>query len=111
YEAQNQANASLKGGKKGEVQEGKLGVDLSCEYGNLRTQCRLTQTAVQRVQGRNCLDVGGVWIDEDYDAKMPTVAIKAMGKAYFRLLDLQPSMRDVLRLGNHLVLVTRSGSA
>jgi Ca-activated chloride channel family protein len=111
FEAHNQAKGLLKLGRKDEVQEGKLGVDLSCESANLRNQTRLTQTAVQRVKGTNCLEVGGVWIDEAYDAKMPTVTVKAMSKAYFRMLELQPSMRDVLRLGNHLVWVTPSGTA
>src|SRR5262249_46939578 len=111
YSSWNMANAALKDGKKGEVQEGKLGVDLSCENSNLRNQCRLTKTAVQRIGGRNALDVGGVWIDEDFDAKMPTVTVKAMSKAYFRMLELQPTMRDVFRLSNHLVWVTPSGTA
>ncbi len=54
------------------VQAGKLGVDLSVQMQNLRNQTRLEQTALRNVYGRNCLEVGGVWIDEGFDAKMKT---------------------------------------
>ena len=60
---------------------------------------------------RNCLEVGGVWIDEGFDAKMPTVAVKAMSDAYFRMLERKPEMKEVFQLGNHLVWVTPSGTA
>jgi Ca-activated chloride channel family protein len=105
------ANTYLKDGKKGAVQEGKLGVDLSCEYGNLRNQTKLTQTAVQRCYTTNCVELGGVWIDERFDAKMPMLTVKAMSKAYFRLLELHPKMVEVFRLGNHLVWVAPNGTA
>ncbi len=93
------------------VQAGKLGVDLSLQTANLRSQSRLDQAAIKNVQGRNCLEFGGVWIDEGFDAKMPTFTIKAQSDAYFKLLDRQPKMRDVLTLGNHLVWVTPNGTA
>src|SRR5262249_17496528 len=50
-----------------QVQVNKLGVDLACQTNNLRNQTQLTQTAQRRVGNRNCLDVGGVWIDDGYD--------------------------------------------
>ena len=75
------------------------------------TPCPPSQSAVRRIQNRNCLDVGGVWIDESFSPKMTTLTVKAMSKAYFRILERQPSVRDVFRLGNHLVWVTPSGTA
>ena len=57
------------------------------------------------------LEVGGVWIDETFDGKAKTIAVKAQSAAYFRLLERQPTLRDVFRLGNHLVYVTPSGDA
>jgi Ca-activated chloride channel family protein len=93
------------------VQNGQLGVDLAVQMNNLRNQSQLTQSAVRRVNSRNCMEVGGVWIDEGYTAKTPTVTVKAMSAAYFRLLERQPGLRDVFRLGNHLVWVTPSGTA
>src|SRR5208282_5745684 len=95
-------------GKDG-VQAGKLGVDLSLNYQNLRTQTRLEQTALKNVQGRNCVELGGVWIDEGYGAKTKSVTVKAQSDAYFKILDKHPQVRDVFRLGNHLVWITPSG--
>jgi Ca-activated chloride channel family protein len=93
------------------VQGGKLGVDLSEEGGRLRQQSRLTRSAVRRVLDRNLLEVGGVWIDEGFDPKMKSVTVKAMSKAYFRILERQPSARKVFQLGNHVVWVTPSSTA
>jgi len=93
------------------VQTGKLGVDLSIDANNLRNQSRLTQTAQQNVAGRNCIEYGGLWIDEDFDAKMPAVIVKAMSPAYFRLLERQPQLKELFKLGNQLVWVTPNRSA
>jgi Ca-activated chloride channel family protein len=111
YANNGSANTFLKDGKKSAVQEGKLGVDLSCEYGNLRNQTKLTQSAVQRAGTSNCVELGGVWIDEKFDAKMPILTVKAMSQAYFRMLELHPKMVDVFRLGTHLVWVAPNGTA
>jgi Ca-activated chloride channel family protein len=109
--AQEQARLFLRQRNLDGVQTGQLGVDLSVYSNNLRNQCQLAQTAVRNVQGRNCLEVGGVWIDEGYKAKMPMVTVKAMSKAYFRILEKHPEVKDVFRLGNHLVWVTPSNTA
>lgn len=94
-----------------QVQSGKLGVELSLDSNQLRTQSRLTISAVKNVAGRNCLEYGGVWIDEDFDAKTPTLVVKAQSDAYFRLLERQPQLRDVLKLGNAIVWLTPSRQA
>jgi Ca-activated chloride channel family protein len=88
----------------------KQGVDLSCYYSNLKCQTRVAQTAYRGVAGRNCMEIGGVWIDEGYDAKKPTVTVKAQSDAYFRILEKRPEVKEVLQLGNHLVWVTPSGA-
>ncbi|QEL18414.1 VIT domain-containing protein [Limnoglobus roseus] len=92
-------------------QVGSQGVDLALASDALRNQSRLSQTATRAAYGRNCVEVGGVWIDEKYDAKMKLVAIKAQGAAYFRLLEKQPQLKDVYQLGNHIVWVTPSNEA
>jgi Ca-activated chloride channel family protein len=94
-----------------EVQAGKVGVDFAVQNNALRYQNRLSQTGNRYVQKRNLLDVGGVWIDEKFDAKMPTVIIKAQSPAYFRILEKRPEMKEVLALGNYLVWVSPSGTA
>ena len=111
FYANNAANVAMKAGRQLEVQAGKLGVELSCDSNALRNQTQLTQTATRWVGTRNCLEVGGVWIDEAYRPDMKAVTVKAMSEAYFRLLERQPTLRNVLRLGNHLVWVTPSGTA
>jgi len=105
------ARAALAYRRQGEVQAGSLGVDLSIDAGRLRNQSRLTQTASRRVAGRDCLEIGGLWIDEGFNAKMPSLVVKAMSYAYFRLLERQPQLKEVFQLGNHLVWVTPSGTA
>jgi Ca-activated chloride channel family protein len=110
-ETYDKAREALRRGARDGVQAGKLGVELSVQMQNLRNQVRLDQTALRNVQGRNCLELGGVWIDEGFDAKMPTLVVKAQSDAYFRLLERQPKIKDVFRLGNHLVWVTPNGTA
>ncbi|MFO0938604.1 MAG: VIT domain-containing protein [Gemmataceae bacterium] len=92
-------------------QEGKLGVDLAEASNQLRSQDRMQRKASQIVNGRNCVEIGGVWIDDKFEAKTKTLAVKAQSDAYFRILKLQPKMRDVYHLGNYLVWVTPSGTA
>jgi Ca-activated chloride channel family protein len=110
-EAFDEAKKALAQRDREKVQGGKLGVDLSEQTNNLRNQSRLEMTALRRVANRNCVELGGVWLDDGYDAKMPTVAVKAMSDAYFRLLEKQPQLKEVFKLGNHLVWVTPNGTA
>ena len=109
--AYDQARDYLRRKDQEAVQAGKLGVDLSLQTANLRNQSRLDPTALKNVYGRNCMEIGGVWIDEGFDAKMPTLTIKAQSDAYFKLLQLHPKIKDVLTLGNHLVWVAPNGTA
>jgi Ca-activated chloride channel family protein len=110
-DAYDKARAALLRRDANGVQSGKLGVDLSCQTNNLRNQARLEQTALRKVAGRNCMEIGGVWIDEGYEAKMTTVAVKAQSDAYFAILAKHPQVRELFQLGNHLVWVTPSGTA
>jgi Ca-activated chloride channel homolog len=98
-------------GQYKDAQVGKVGVDVAICANNLRTQDRLTQTANKNVYGRNCLEIGGLWIDEGFTADMKTVIVKAQSDAYFKILEKYPEMKDVYRLGNHLVYVTPSKTA
>ncbi len=108
--AYDQAKDALQKRDNGQVQAGKLGVDLSVQMNNLRNQSRLELTAQRNVAGRNCLEVGGVWIDEGFDPKLPVLTVKAQSDAYFRILELHAQVKDVFQLGNHLVWITPSGT-
>ncbi len=110
-QALDDARKALKNQDREAVQAGKLGVDLSVQMINLRNQSRLERTAVRRVGGRTCLEIGGVWIDEGLGAKTPTLAVKAQSDAYFRLLERHPALKPVFQLGNNLVWITPSGTA
>jgi Ca-activated chloride channel family protein len=103
--------ARLRSGDMNAVQAGKLGVDLSVYSGYLRGQTRMARTAVRQVWGRNCMEIGGVWIDEGFTAKAPTLIVKAQSDAYFKLLERQPKLKEVFKLGNYLVWVAPSGTA
>ena len=78
---------------------------------NLRNQTQTEFTALRQVNGRNCLEVGGVWIDDGFTPKTAYVTVKAQSEAYFRILELQPKVKEVFRLGNYLVWMTPSGTA
>ena len=106
-----EANRALAQGYLDRVQNGPLGVNLSVDCNALRNQCQLTRSAVRRVQNVNCVEVGGVWIDERYQAKLKTITVKAMSPAYFQILKQQPQMQDVYSMGNHLVWVTPNNTA
>ena len=85
---------------------GKLGVDLSVRLNAMRNQSQLGRAKVRQAAGRNCIKLRGVWVDDGFDPKLPVVKVKAQGAAYFRMLERQPQMREVFRLGNRVVWVT-----
>jgi Ca-activated chloride channel family protein len=105
-----EAERAFKGAKDG-YQSGRLGVNLAVNTQGLRDQKQLSLTANQQVNGRQCLEVGGVWIDDQFKADTPTLVVKSQSNAYFRILEKQPAMKDVYRLGNHLVWVAPNGTA
>ena len=105
------AQSNWERGRVRQNQEGKLGVDLAEASNNLRGQNRLSVNCQQVAYGRNCVEVGGVWIDDQFKADTGAIVVKAQSEAYFRILEMQPKMKDVFRLGNHLVWIAPSGQA
>jgi Ca-activated chloride channel homolog len=93
------------------VHTGKLGVDLALENADLRNTTYMHRSAIRNVNGRNCMEVGGVWIDEGFTAKTDAVVVKALSDAYFRILERHPGMKSVFKLGNHLVWMAPNGKA
>ncbi len=72
----------------------------------------MEQTAQRQLLGRDCIEICGIWVDRGFDArKTKTVEVKALSDAYFRLLEKHPELKEVFRMGNHLVWVTPSGTA
>lgn len=108
---QNYADAKNDRNALDKNQKGKLGVDLAVASNNLRSQTRVSLTVNKQVAGRTLIDIGGVWVDQDYLPGTKDIVIKAQSDAYFRILEKQPLMKDVFRQGNYLVWVTPSGIA
>ena len=103
------AYGNYKSGKLVDNQIQELGVDLSGCTNELKCQSRLQAKAIKNVCSRNCMEVGGVWIDEKFSDKTETVTVKAQSDAYFRILERHPQMKDVFQLGNHVVWISPSG--
>jgi Ca-activated chloride channel family protein len=104
------AQGNVQQGQWRRNQYGKLGVELSLSTNHLKCQNQLQATALRRVASRNCMELGGVWIDEGFNEKTPTLAIKAQSPAYFRILERQPQMKEVFQLGNHVLWITPNGT-
>jgi Ca-activated chloride channel family protein len=66
---------------------------------------------MRAVNGRTCVEIGGLWIDDKFEAKQQMVVVKAQSDAYFRILEKQPGMKDVFRLGNYVVWTAPNGQA
>jgi Ca-activated chloride channel family protein len=109
--AYDQARAAFAKHQHQQTQVGQLGVDLSVQANALRNQTRLALTPLRRVAGRNVLEIGGAWIDEEFDPAMKTFVVKALSPAYFEMLEGRPQLRELFQLGNHLVWVTPNGVA
>ena len=77
---------------------GRVGRDATAVLAVALTMGTMTNTATRWIGSRNCVEIGGVWIDETYEAKMLTVTVKAMSEAYFRILERHPGARDVFRI-------------
>jgi hypothetical protein len=91
-----------------DTHSGKLGVDLSVRLSEMRNQSQVGRAKVRQAAGRTCVNLRGVWVDDGFDPNLTVVKIKAQGAAYFRMLERQPQMSEVFRLGNRVVWVTPS---
>ncbi|MDH3719734.1 MAG: VWA domain-containing protein, partial [Planctomycetota bacterium] len=105
------AHGNFRSGNWKYNQLNKLGVDLAVCTNKLKCQQQLQATAVRRVANRNCMELGGVWIDDAFTARTPTVSVKAQSDAYFRILERQPQMKKVFGLGNHVLWIAPNGTA
>lgn len=110
-ETLDQANRALRAGDLQQTQQGRLGVDLSVQMNEMKNQSQQSRQIQRQVNQRNCLEVNGVWVDDQYKKETPTFAIKTMSNAYFQLLEKKPEMKDVLQLGASLVWIAPNGTA
>ena len=78
-----EARKALARGDINSVQAGKNAVDFALHNEKLRNQMRLEQTAQRNANGRQVLEIGGVWIDEKFDAKAPQMVVRALKSRLF----------------------------
>ncbi len=65
---------------------------------------------LRNINKRNFYQIRGVWVDGEFAEKMPTINVKFGSDAYFKLLELKPELKDILSLGDRLI-VTVDGKA
>lgn len=106
-----QANRALKAGDLQLAQQGRLGVDLSVQMNEMKHQTQQGRQIQRQVNQRNCLEINGVWVDDQFQKKTPTFTIRTMSNAYFQLLEKRPEMKEVFQLGSSLVWIAPSGTA
>lgn len=94
-----------------QTQQGKLGVDFSQQLNDMKNQSQQSQRAQRVANSRNCIELNGVWIDDQYKKETPTLKIKTMSNAYFKILEKQPKMKEVFALSQNVVWITPNGTA
>jgi Ca-activated chloride channel homolog len=94
---------------------GKTAVDIAKGIMSLRQADgdKRTQSAkmVQNRGGRQFINFRGVWVDERFGGTETVTKIKWGSEAYFSLVRAKPELKDVLSLGEQVVLVTAKGKA
>ena len=98
-------------GNQQACQTGQTGVELSLQTRAPRDQSQMDQSAAKRIAKRNLVMINGAWIDEGFVKEMPSLTIKAMSAAYFRMLEKHRELKEVFQLGNRVVWITPSGTA
>lgn len=98
------------GGYK-QTQQGQLGVDFANQINNMKNQNQQNRSAQRMANRRNCIEINGVWVDDQNKKDTPTLNIKTMSNAYFKLLEKKPEMKEVFALSQSVVWITPSGIA
>lgn len=92
-------------------QQGQQGVEYASQLNNMKNQNQQGRNAQRMVNKRNCIEINGVWIDDQYKKETPTLNIKTMSNAYFKLLEKKPEMKEVFALSQSVVWITPNGTA
>jgi hypothetical protein len=96
----------------GIASSGKEAVDLAQRLAELKTGARAETSTTQRtVAGRPFQKVGGAWVDQAFKPSMPTLRLRVLGKAYFRLLARHPELSPIFAMGNRVTWVSPGGTA
>ena len=91
---------------------GKEAIDLAQRLSDLKTGGRAEESnAMKTVAGQRFRKVGAAWVDERFKPSGPTLKLRVLGAAYFRLLACHPEVKAVLALGERVTWVSPSGTA
>jgi Ca-activated chloride channel family protein len=106
-----ETEAAFRRRDRAKLDEGKSGVDLTVTMKELKEEKQVRTSAVVRANGRNLIEIGGVWVDEGFAEKTPALTIKYLSDAYFKVLEKHADMKEVFKLGQYVVWIAPSGTA
>jgi hypothetical protein len=88
--------------------DGDMGVLMSKAVGRMKeAKVEANDRAafsLKNINKRNFYRIRGVWVDSEFTEKMQTVNVQFGSDAYFKLLELKPEVKDILTLGERLIL-------
>ena len=90
------------------AEEGVVGVKMSKRTSELKDSSYEYDATgsylAKNIDKRNFYNVNGTWVDSAFKKAMTKITIRYGSKAYFKLLELKPELKDFLALGTNLVL-------
>jgi len=96
----------------GRASSGKEAIDLAQRLAELKTGTRAETSSTERaVAGRRFRKVHEAWVDQAFKPSTPTLRLRVLGKAYFRILAQHPELSPIFALGNRVTWVSPSGTA
>ena len=111
HEAETATTNSIPAGA-GQQTSGKEAVDLAQGLAALKTGAQADNSEAPRtIAGRRFRKVGDAWVDQGFTSSTPTLRLRILGTAYFRLLDRHPELGPVFALGKRITWVSPNGTA
>jgi Ca-activated chloride channel family protein len=86
---------------------GAEAVEAAKSIADLKRAERPTGLAIKKVGERTFEYWSGFWVDRQYKTEMPTVEVKYLSDAYFKILAAAPELKDVFALGDRVVVVLK----
>ena len=72
---------------------------------------RIVRANARTVGSRTMVLYSGFWVDADWNEKLERLTVKYGSDAYFALLAADPKLKDLFKLGLHLIIVLPSKTA
>lgn len=98
-----------------DAETGEDAVRIATAISRMRQKEKLDRGAadvvIQERGGKRMVRYRGVWVDEAFEGSEELLKIKWGSDAYFKLVRERPELKDVLALGERVVVVTARGKA